>query len=254
VCGGIQIEAAAGSTPVSLPTAWALADQPTLTGSDAGYLAYVTDYGHLVRWTGSVWEFAPGDVGNKFLRMFFGAPQEVGWQLCDGSATTYLVVGGATLTTAAFTTPNISVSTAFIKTIAAYTGTINSAIAPGISGSVANESSHTHAAGSVSGSTANESSHTHQLSSGNFTMSQPTATTTVDQNLDGATNTVAGSTHLHTIGTMSSDAGSAHAHGAGSLAVGTSGAGSAHSHTVGTLAVDSEARPPAIGFLPYIRR
>ena len=87
----------------------AVGSQPTLTGADAGYLAYVTDYGHLVHWTGTVWEFAPGDVGNKFRRDFMGAPQEVGWQLMDGSATTYLTVGAATLTTSAYTTPDWSV-------------------------------------------------------------------------------------------------------------------------------------------------
>lgn len=101
---------------------WALAAQPTLGPADAGYLAFVTDYGHFVRWTGTVWQFAPGDVGNGFFRPFAITPQEVGWQLCDGTATTYLVVGGATLTTAAFTTPALTTSPAYLKTGAAYTG------------------------------------------------------------------------------------------------------------------------------------
>src|SRR5947207_9997037 len=49
---------------------FALAGQPALGASDAGYVAYLTDYGHFVRWTGTVWQFAPGDVGNGFFRDF----------------------------------------------------------------------------------------------------------------------------------------------------------------------------------------
>jgi hypothetical protein len=64
-----------------------------LGAGDAGYVAFETAYGHLLRWTGAVWEFAPGDCGNKFFRDFIGTPQETGWALCDGSATDYLKLG-----------------------------------------------------------------------------------------------------------------------------------------------------------------
>lgn len=130
-----------GVTLATLPGAnrWALADQPTLGVSDAGYVAFVTDYGHFVRWTGTVWEFAPGDVGNGFFRDFAITPQEVGWYLCDGTATDYLVVGGATLTTAAITPPNLAGSPAYRKSSAAYTGTIQAA-----SGATSSDGAHTH--------------------------------------------------------------------------------------------------------------
>ena len=257
---------------------WALADQPTLAAADAGYLAFVTDYGHLVRWAGTVWEFAPGDVGNRFMRFFVGAPQEsTFWQLADGTATTFLTVGAASLTTTAFTTPNIPAGT-FVKALAAYTGLIDAAIAPVLSGSTATEAAHTHAAGAVSGSTATEAAHTHAggtitgatalesaavvgtsgaeaahthaagAVSGNT--AGPSATVSVQAGT--ADTIVATQFHFHGVGTLAvgtSGAGSSHTHGAGTyeinahdhdvgtLAVGTSGAGSAHSHTAGTLAV-----------------
>lgn len=99
--------AAVASLPAII-NRFAFAAQPALGASDENYLAFVTDYGHLVRWTGTVWEFGPGDVGNGFFRDFAFVPQEAGWKLCDGSATDYLVVGAATLTVAAITPPNLS--------------------------------------------------------------------------------------------------------------------------------------------------
>jgi hypothetical protein len=82
----------------------------TLTVQDEGYVTSIDDYNHVVRWTGTTWRFQPGDVGNGFFRQFPAGlpPQEMGWQLCDGSTTAYLVVGGATLQTALFTTPVVA--------------------------------------------------------------------------------------------------------------------------------------------------
>lgn len=241
---------------------WALADQVTLAAADAGYIAFVTDYGHLVRWSGTVWEFAPGDVGNKFRRDFMGAPQEVGWQLMNGDATTYLTVGAATLTATAFTTPNLTATPAFHKSIAAYTGAITAAggasateaghthAAGAVSGSTASESSHTHAAGAVSGSTASEASHVHG-SGASVQADAPDGADPVVTTWANSSPSASAGAHSHTAGTLAvgtSGAGSAHDHGAGSLAVGTSGAGSAHSHGIGTL------EPIQIGWLPYFRR
>ena len=114
-----------------------LVNQPTgLTLRDVGRLFMVTDYGHLVRWTGAVWQFAPGDGGNKFFRDFISAPQETGWQLCDGTAgVTYLVVGGIALTTASLTVPNFTATPAYRRSAAAYSGPgITAAVAPGLTG------------------------------------------------------------------------------------------------------------------------
>lgn len=86
---------------------FALASQPKPGAKDAGLIGFVSDYGHMVRWTGSVWQFAPGDGGSGYMVLFGVAPQAVGWGLCDGSTYSYLVVG-ATLTTANYTTPNVA--------------------------------------------------------------------------------------------------------------------------------------------------
>lgn len=93
-----------------------IATQPTsrLGPNDVGYIGLETEFGHLLRWTGTAWEFAPGDGGNGFLLGFpAGAPQAVGYGLCDGTVYTYLVVG-ATLTTATYdTTPAIAAGVYF---------------------------------------------------------------------------------------------------------------------------------------------
>lgn len=60
-----------------------------LTTNDAGYLFFVTDYSHTLRWTGSAWEWAPGDDGSGYYQLFEAAPAGYGanaWQLCDGSS------------------------------------------------------------------------------------------------------------------------------------------------------------------------
>jgi hypothetical protein len=80
-----------------------------LTAGDAGALFAVSDYNHVVRWNGTIFEFGPGDPGNGFYASFAVPPAlSGGWQRCDGSATTYLVVGAATLQTAAFVTPVVA--------------------------------------------------------------------------------------------------------------------------------------------------
>lgn len=107
-----------------------LAGQPALGAGDAGYIGYVTDYAHLVKWSGSAWEFLGG--GNKYFALFEAAPSGNGWQLCNGTVSDFLTLG-ATLTTTPFTVPNVPAGT-FLKAVAAYTGAIDAAIAPGISG------------------------------------------------------------------------------------------------------------------------
>lgn len=107
------------------------ANQPTSLGAgDAGLLFYCTDYNHVLRWSGSVWTFAPGDGGNRYFRVGSSTPQELGWQLCDGTVTDSLTVGGAALTVTAFATPAVTDGT-FLKRLAAYTGTIDAATMTG---------------------------------------------------------------------------------------------------------------------------
>lgn len=205
-----------------------------LGASDEGYLAFEYTYNHFVRWTGATWQFFGGDVGNKFRRDFMGAPQELGWQLCDGTVTDYLTLG-ATLTVTAVTTPNLTGTPSFHKSIAAYTGALEAAIAPSLSGSTGS------AGTTVSGTTGTESAHTHGVT---LTLGAATVTNNASAGLDfGAANAL----HLHSA-SGTSDAGSAHSHGVGSLSA------DAHTHGVGSLAANSAARPPSIGWLPYFRR
>lgn len=100
---------------------FALASQPSLGSSDTGYIGFVTDYAHLVYFDGSNWQWLDGDQPGRFQH--FAVAPGAGWVLCDGTATTYLVVGGASLSSAAFTTPNASGSACYLKS-GAYSGTI----------------------------------------------------------------------------------------------------------------------------------
>jgi hypothetical protein len=99
-----------------------VATQPSLGAGDAGYLMWLTDYKHLLRWTGATWEFF-GDSSNAFFADFIIAPQTGLWQLCDGTVVNYLTLGG-TLTETPFTTPNLVGTPAYRKAAAAYTGAI----------------------------------------------------------------------------------------------------------------------------------
>lgn len=98
---------------------FALAAQPSLGAGDAGYLGYVSDYGHWARWTGTIWQRLDDAPG---ILLDCAADPGVGYALCDGAATTLLVFGGATLTTAAFTTPNLAGAPVYKKPGAVYTG------------------------------------------------------------------------------------------------------------------------------------
>jgi hypothetical protein len=132
------------------------ASEPTdLGANDEDLLWSVTDYSHLLRWTGTGWEFADG--GGKYIADFVGAPDANGWQLCDGSATHYLHITGGAVSEVAFTTPNLTGSPAYKKSGAAYSGTINAAVPPTTSGLLG-----TVAGSAVSG--AASSTHTHTIS------------------------------------------------------------------------------------------
>jgi hypothetical protein len=118
-----------------------LANAPTdLTANDAGFLFYVSDFHHRVRWDGAAWQWAcgcrPGQYGD------FDSDPGAGWILANGTATTKLGgVGTNTLTAVAVTPANLSGDPAYKKSGAAYTGTILAATAPGISGSTGNSPS-----------------------------------------------------------------------------------------------------------------
>ena len=133
--------------------------------------------------------------------------------------------------------PNLTGAETFHKSIAAYTGTIEAAIAPALSGSTAAEAAHTHNTGNLN--------HAHSVLADHNTAG-PSATTTVDQTLAGATVAVASDAHIHAITDNITTEFTNPAT--------TTGAGSSHLHGVGTLAGDTAARPPSLGLLAYFRR
>src|SRR6266567_430934 len=62
------------------------ANLPSLSASSVGALYYVTDYDHLLYWTGQAWVWAPGENGSGYIANFpQGVNPGVGWHLCDGS-------------------------------------------------------------------------------------------------------------------------------------------------------------------------
>lgn len=193
-----------------------------LGASDEGYLAFEPNFGHLLRWSGSAWAFAAGDVGNGFFRDFAIAPQEVGWALCDGAATTYLTLG-ATLSATAFTTPDLRGY--YKRGAAAYTG---SQVAAALTGNTGAAGAHDHG-----GATGSESSHTHDWS---FSASVTADGVSVPQYVSSGGQPF----HIEASGTTTS--GTAHSHSISSQAD--------HTHSGGTLA----AEPAHVDVLPYFRR
>jgi hypothetical protein len=85
------------------------ASLPTDLGSgDAGFLANVSDYGHLLEWSGAAWRWGPGESGSDFISGFLTRPTGNGWHLCDGSTVERLNSDGS-LT--AIMLPNYALST-----------------------------------------------------------------------------------------------------------------------------------------------
>lgn len=187
-----------------------------LGASDKGFVAFVTDFAHLVYWDGAAWQWFHADRPG-ILHDCVANPG-VGYQLCDGSATTFLVVGGATLTTSAFTTPNLAGTPAYKKSGNAYSGTLVAASAPGAV---------------MSGSTAPGSTGATDVSG---TTQEPDTGQSVTA--PGALNVIVASlTHLHPF-----DAGT-HTHSVPALAAGTL-----------TATVDATADPEHLVVLPFVRR
>jgi hypothetical protein len=82
-----------------------------LTTTDVGALINVTDFTHMLRWSGSALGFAAGDTGSGYIAGFAVAPNGGTWGLCDGTTYSYLLADG---TTASFATPNLTTA-AYLK-------------------------------------------------------------------------------------------------------------------------------------------
>jgi len=169
------------ATQATLPT--------DLEVSDVGFLARVTDYAHLLEWSGTAWSWGPGDEGSGKMELREIDPPAVGWHLYDGSTVSYLksdgTLGGVTL-------PNLVDS--FLVAGPVNSGP-NPAAAPTISGGAiaAAETGITNPAAT---------------GSGNAALGADDTSKTFDVPATGTSTTVAADPHSHT------DAGHTHTIGA----------------------------------------
>jgi hypothetical protein len=125
-----SLDLAAATIPLKLQAA----TQAQLAGIGPtlppGSLVEVTDYAHILRWTGSAWAWGPGEQGSGMLVPFAAAPTGGGWHACDGTAVTYLKADG---TTGTVTVPNTAASAAYIKAGGSYAAAITAAAVPVVS-------------------------------------------------------------------------------------------------------------------------
>jgi hypothetical protein len=74
---------------------------PMMETRDAGFMYYVIDYAHLALWTGTAWALVDGGGGYYVdSELDLG----IGYQVCDGSTTDYLLNNTPNLAVAEFTT------------------------------------------------------------------------------------------------------------------------------------------------------
>lgn len=177
-----------------IPTAYHATTNPRgLRQNDAGYIYEATDYKRRFRWTGTAWEYAPGERLTREIIWYPGTLPS-GWALCDGSSVT---VTAANATTGSFTTPDLTGQ--FVKG-GTYDGSVVGASTPAITGATASDGNHTHnvSASGTAAATANVAGS--NVAAGAFSLD------------------VTAHTHAVSV-TGATDSQGAHAHGAGTLAL-----------------------------------
>lgn len=117
-----------------------LGDVPLDLGADdEGFQVRILNYGHVAQWDGSGW-LPIGNWGG-YVQHFCLDPVEPGWVLCNGGVTNVLQCSAGVITEPVFTTPNEAGT--YRKSGAAYTGTVNSATTPAITGDTGDASGGT---------------------------------------------------------------------------------------------------------------
>ena len=149
-----------------------------LGAADNGFLFEVTQgvgsvfYYHTFRWNGSApFSWVPLDLGGYF-EDFAIAPVLPYWVLCNGAATSYLSVSGITFTENAITLPDCTTGV-YMKGGAAYTGTVNPATVPTLSGSTGAPSATVSIPSTVTAVYAAADTHTHGVGSLVASASEP---------------------------------------------------------------------------------
>jgi hypothetical protein len=97
-----------------------------LGANDAGFRAGVTDYGHVLVWSGSAWAFAPGESSGYIVIWGLTAPIGGVWHPCDGGLYSFLQPNGTVLT---YTLVNLNGNVAAIMG-GGFSVTLNPATAP----------------------------------------------------------------------------------------------------------------------------
>ena len=202
-----------------------------LLSSDDGFLAGVINFNHVLLWgEGSLaWGWAQGESGGGYIQGFAVDPSPTtGWALCSGTlGVTYLKFDG---TTGTLNLPNLTGTAGYAKLGTPYTGTVDAAVAPLITGSVASGTA-VFAAGATGNSVTGASI--------------PADTGANNTNVavqSGAGTTVAADGHTHATGGLT-DPGHTH-----------TVADTGHVHAVGTLVNGLLGEPPHIVLRPWFRR
>ena len=99
-----------------------------LSAHDTGLQIRVTDYEHVLQWSGSAWTWGAGESGSGYFSDFAVAPTGIGWHTCDGSTgVKYLKADG---TTGTVNLPNTASTPAYRKSTSSYSATISAAATP----------------------------------------------------------------------------------------------------------------------------
>ena len=133
--------------PVKKTQSQLVAFAATLNKERAGLLIEVTDYRHVLQWTGTAYAWGPGEDGrHDIVGLPIDPDDTTGWKLCDGTGTTYLKGDGSAPN---YTTPDLISAGAYLKLGAPVSGP-NAAVAP-TSGGGAISSSTTGVTASMAG-------------------------------------------------------------------------------------------------------
>ena len=107
-----------------------------LGSSDAGLLVDVTDFAHILKWSGSAWEYAdPSDPAGRVEAFLVDPSPTTGWHLCDGTAgVSYLKSDGTTGTQTLPDLVSVAGDAAYMKLGSPASATPNAAVAPAFTG------------------------------------------------------------------------------------------------------------------------
>lgn len=221
-----------------------LANLPTdlTTPGDVGFLYYTTDYKHVHRFKGTpapLWEFAPDDDGSHYVQWDTDTPNVGTWHLMDGTAG--VVRSNPDGTTTTVTLPNMA--GVYAKGGNAYTGTVNPAVAPTVSGgSTGNAATGITLAANTGNAPTGETVNTGNANIGNDTDSPDfTAAAGGTQKLALKPHTHVDSGHTHGITDPQ------HRHSSPALT------DPQHQHTISGLTSGTNGEPANLVLLPWYR-